>query len=135
MLMEQKKLRNRFTLPNELYMLKLSPRAIAAYSYLLCIEDRKTHQRYPSYKIIGQHIGVKSVNTVKKYVEELVEKGLIKTKPRVRIADDGQFQNSTLEYHILPIQEAVDLYNELQMAQLELDAAKVKATKKLGAAV
>ena len=135
MLMTQQKLRNRFTLPNELYMLKLSPGAIAVYSYLLCIENRTTHQCYPGYKTIGQHIGVKSVNTVKKYVAELEDKGLITTEHRIRTTPDGKVQNSTLLYTIRPIQEAVDLYNEQQMAQLELDAARARAAKKLGAAV
>ena len=135
MFMTQQKLRNRFTLPNELYMLKLSPGAIAVYSYLLCIENRETHQCYPSYKTIGEHIGCRSVNTVKKYVTELEDKGLITTEHRTRTTPDGQIQNSTLLYTIRPIQEAVDLYNDQQMAQLELDAAKARAAKKLRATV
>lgn len=135
MLMPQHKLRNRFTLPNELYMLKLSPGAIAVYSYLLCIENRETHQCYPGYKTIGDRIGCRSVNTVKKYVTELEEKALIATEHRTRTMPDGQIQNSTLLYTIRPIQEAVDLYNERQMAQLELDAARANMVKKLGSAV
>ena len=135
MLMTQQKQKNRFTLPNELYLLKLSPGAIAVYSYLLCIEDRETYQCYPSYKTIGERIGCRSVNTVKKYVTELEDKGLITTEHRTRTTPDGQIQNSTLLYNIRPIQEAVDLYNDQQMAQLELDASKANAAKKLGATV
>ena len=63
------------------------------------------------------------------------DKGLIATEHRTRTTPDGQIQNSTLLYTIRPIQEAVNLYNEQQMAQLELDAAKARAAKKLGAAV
>ena len=135
MLMTRQKLSHRFTLPNELYNLRLSAGAIAVYSYLLCIEDRKTHQCYPSYKTIGEHIGCKSVNTVKKYVAELEDKGLIATAHRIRTTPDGKVQNGTLLYTIRPIQEAVDLYNEQQMAQLELDVARARAAKKLEAAV
>ena len=37
-----------FTLPNEIFLLKLPPSAFMVYAYLLLIEDRKTHACHPS---------------------------------------------------------------------------------------
>ena len=127
-------IKNCFLLPNELFHLGLSGGAKLVYAYLLYCEDRKTYQCYPSYKKIGRNTGM-SVNTVKKYVEELVDKGLVTTENTTVISKDGKPRNGSLLYAIRPIQEAVDLYNEQQMVQLELDAAKARAAKKLGAAV
>lgn len=127
-------IKNCFLLPNEVFQLDLSGGAKLVYAYLLYCEDRETYQCYPSYKKIGHNTGM-SVNTVKKYVTELEDKGLITTEHRTRTTPDGQIQNSTLLYTIRPIQEAVDLYNEQQMAQLELDAARARVAKKLGVAV
>ena len=50
--------KNYFPLPNVIFPLGLSPGEIAVYSYLLHCEDRKTYQYYPSYKTIGQAIGM-----------------------------------------------------------------------------
>ncbi len=127
-------IKNFFLVPNELFHLDLSGGAKLVYAYLLYCEDRKTYQCYPSYKRIGHNTNM-SVNTVKKYVAELVDKGLIYTENTTVSSKDGKPRNGSLLYTIRPIQEAVDLYNEQQMAQLELDAAKARAAKKLGAAV
>ena len=35
--------RNCFLLPNEIFLLGLSPSALAVYSYLLCCENRNTY--------------------------------------------------------------------------------------------
>ena len=64
--------KNYFPLPNEIFSLRLSPGALAIYSYLLYCEDRKTYQCYPSYTSIGKSVGM-SANTVRKYVAELEE--------------------------------------------------------------
>ena len=37
-------IKNYFQLPNEIFLLGLSPGALAVYSYLLCCENRKTYQ-------------------------------------------------------------------------------------------
>ena len=42
-----------FTLPNELFLLKLSPSAFMIYAYLLLIEDRRTHTCHLSYNTIA----------------------------------------------------------------------------------
>ena len=63
--------KNYFQLPNEIFLLGLSPGALAVYSYLLCCENRYTYQCWPSYKIIGRAVRM-SANTVHKYVENLL---------------------------------------------------------------
>ena len=68
--------KNYFPLPNVIFSLGLSPGEIAVYSYLLYCEDRKTYQCHPSYKTIGQAVGM-STNTVQKYIFELADKGFI----------------------------------------------------------
>ena len=40
---------NFFSLPNEVFLLGLSPGELAVYSYLRRCESRKTHQCWPSY--------------------------------------------------------------------------------------
>ena len=50
--------KNYFPLPNVIFSLGLSPGEIAVYSYLLYCEDRKTYQCHPSYKTIGQAVGM-----------------------------------------------------------------------------
>ncbi len=49
-----------------------------------------------------------SQNTVRKYVTELVNKNLIATEPTKVHTRLGEIRNRTLEYTILPIQQAID---------------------------
>ena len=59
-----------FTLPNEVFLLRLPPSAFMVYAYLLLIEDRRTHTCHPSYNTIAAATGlakntaIKSVNTL-----------------------------------------------------------------------
>lgn len=119
-----------FPLPNEIFSLKLSPGALAVYSYLLYCEDRKTYQCYPSYASIGKSVSM-SVNTVRKYVTELEERGLIVTEPTSIITRDGRKCNGSLRYTILPIQNAVDLHNQCQFQRLEETVERMRIRKKL----
>lgn len=121
-------LKRRFTLPNELFSLGLITAEISIYTYLLYIEDRKTHQCWPSYKTIGKAVKL-SNKTVKKYVAELVDKGLISTENTTVITKKGIKHNGSLRYTIRPIQEAVELYHQRQLRQLELDTARWKAQR------
>ncbi len=98
--------KNYFPLPNEIYQLGLSHGAIAVYGYLLRIEDRRTYQCHPSYATIGKAVGM-SNNTVRKYVQELEERGLIRTERTSIITQDGRKQNGSLLYTILPIQFSI----------------------------
>ena len=122
--------KNFFPLPNEIFSLGLSSGALAVYSYLLYCEDRKTYQCWPSYRSIGEAVCM-SVNTVRKYVAELEEQGLIVTEPTSIITRDGRKHNGTLRYTILPIQNAVDLHNQRQLRRLEETTERMQVAKKL----
>lgn len=124
----QVKLKRRFTLPNELFSLELNSAEISIYAYLLYCENRKTHQCWPSYRKIAEEVGL-SPKTVRKYVTELVDKGLISTENTTIITKDGRTRNGSLCYTIRPIKEAVELYHQRQLRQLELDAARWKAQR------
>lgn len=123
-------IKNYFPLPNEIYSLGLSSTAIAVYGYLLRREDRKTYQCLTSYRMIGDAIG-KCANTVRKYVTELEARGLICTERTTIITRDGQTRNGCLLYTIRPIKEAVELYEQCQLRQLELDTARWRAEQAL----
>ena len=113
--------KNYFPLPNEIYQLGLSHGAIAVYGYLLRIEDRRTYQCHPSYATIGKAVGM-SNNTVRKYVQELEERGLIRTERTTVTLKDGRKRNSSLLYTILPPEQAVEQFNRQQLADyLNLD--------------
>ena len=126
---------NCFTVPNEIYQLGLSMGAIAVYEFLLRLEDRRPgkdqYTCHPSYATIGNALK-RSTRTVAKYVQELVEAGLILTEPTSVITADGQKWNGNLRYTILPIKRAVDLYHERQLANL--DAGVQKKRKLMNAA-
>ena len=124
----QEKLKRRFTLPNELFSLELNSAEISIYAYLLYCEDRKTHQCWPSYKTISKAVDL-SLKTVKKYVTELVEKGLISTENTTVITKKGIKRNGSLRYTIRPIKEAVELHEQQKLHQLELDTARWNAQK------
>lgn len=132
----QEKLKRRFTLPNELFSLGLNANGISVYAYLLYCVDRKTHQCWPSYNKISKAVDLSS-KTVKKYVGELVDKGLISTENTTITTKKGVKRNGSLRYTIRPIKEAVELYHQRQFRQLELDTArwntqKAAAEKKAG---
>ena len=65
---------NFFSLPNEIFLLGLSPGELAVYCYLRRCENQKTHQCWPSYKTIGDAVG-RCENTVSKYIQKLIERG------------------------------------------------------------
>ena len=122
--------KNYFSLPNAISSLGLLPGEIAVYSYLLYCEDRKTYQCYPSYRTIGNAVGM-SQNTVQKYVSGLLEKGLINTENTCIVTKTGLKRNGSLLYTIRPIQEAMDLYHQRQLQKLEQDTAKIRISRKL----
>ena len=55
-----------------------------------------------------------SRNTVRKYVQELEERGLIRTERTSIITRDGRKQNGSLLYTILPIQFSIDQFYQRQ---------------------
>lgn len=122
--------KNYFPLPNEIFSLGLSATAIAVYGYLLRRENRETYECLASYRMIGQAIG-KSMTTVRKYVAELEERGLVTTERTSIMTKDGRKWNGCLRYHILPIQLVIDRYTERQLRELELSTARLKMQAKL----
>ena len=122
--------KNYFPLPNEIYQLGLSHGAIAVYGYLLRIEDRRTYQCHPSYATIGKAVGM-SNNTVRKYVQELEERGLIRTERTTVTLKDGRKRNGSLLYTILPPEQAVEQFNRQQLAKAEAAAERRRIQDKL----
>ena len=120
--------KNYFPLPNAIFSLNLCPGEIAVYSYLLHCEDRKTYQCYPSYKTIGQAVGM-STNTVQKYIFELADKGFITIEPTSVITKSGQKRNGSHCYTIRPIQEVIELYHQRQLRRMEQNLAKSRIAK------
>ena len=88
---------NYYPIPKALCQLGLSPGEIAVYSFLMYCEDRETYQCYPSYRTIGEAVGM-SRNTVRKYVQKLEECGLIRTERTTVTLKDGRKRNGTLLY-------------------------------------
>ena len=119
---------NYFPLPNQIFSLGLCSGEISVYAYLMFCEDRKTFQCHPSYKTIGQAIGV-SKNTVKKYVEGLVDKQLITTAPTSVITSKGEKRNGNLRYTIIPVQKAVDYFHERQLRELDTQLLRQRAKR------
>lgn len=121
-----------FSLPDEVFHLDLGCAAIAIYAFLLYRENRKTYQCTLSYKTIGQAIGA-SNNTVRKYVLELEAAGLIATNRTMVLDANGKERNGSLRYTILPVQNAVELYHQRQLAALDAAAERQRVKKRLSA--
>ena len=122
--------KNYFQLPNEIFLLGLSPGALAVYSYLLCCEDRNTYQCWPSYKTIGRAVKM-SANTVRKYVCELEERQLISTESTMVTTKAGLKRNGNLLYTIRPIQLALDQFYNQQLAQMDVTVERQRVAKAL----
>lgn len=116
-------IRNYFPLPNEIFQLGLTPGELAVYAFLLKCENRETYQCYPSYRTIGEAVGM-SRNTVKRHVDSLVDKRLIYTEPTTVTLQDGTKRNGSLLYTIRPIQEAKEYYVEQQAKANEIARLK-----------
>ena len=123
-------LKDYFPVPNEIFCLGLSTGEIAVYAYLMYCEDRKNFQCHPSYRTIGNAVGM-SKNTVKKYVDSLIEKRLITAEPTSVITQKGEKRNGNLRYTIRPIREALEQYYEQQLIRLHEEVRRQVALKKL----
>ena len=100
---------NFFSLPNEVFLLGLSAGELSVYSFLKRCENRKTHQCWPSIRTIGEAVGM-SENTVRKYIRQLEERGLITTEPTEVITKSSGRRNGNLLFTLRPIQEVIDQY-------------------------
>ena len=120
--------KNYFPTPNEIFSLGLSPGEFAVYSYLLRCENRRTHQCWPSYKTIGSATGM-SVNTVRKHICALADKGLISTEDTTVFTRTGIKHNGSLLYTIRPFQEVLDAHQQNELRRLEIETAKWEYAK------
>lgn len=123
-------LKDYFPVPNEIFCLGLSSGEIAVYAYLLRCENRKTFQCHPSYKTIGNAVGM-SKNTVRKHVDGLTKKRLITTEPTSVYTQKGEKRNGNLLYTVCPIENATAYHNEQQMIRLESEMRRQATLKKL----
>ena len=128
--MQKLKQQNYFPIPNAVFDLDLTDGEILVYAFLLRCEDRRTHQCHPSYTTIGRAIG-KSVNSVRKYVQGLTQKGLITTEHTQIVTKSGETRNGTLLYTILPIQQVMDRQFERQMTLAMIENRKQEVERML----
>lgn len=112
-----------FTLPNEVFLLRLPPSAFLLYAYLLLIEDRRTHTCHPSYNTIAAATGL-AKNTAMKSINTLLEMGLIAVESSSYFDKHGMKWKGNNLYTIQPVGPAVDAFHQRQIHQLELDAER-----------
>ena len=118
-----------FTLPNELFLLKLSPSAFMIYAYLLLIEDRRTHTCHPSYNTIAAATDL-AKNTVMKGISTLSELNLITVEASSYFDKRGMKWKGNNLYTILPVRAAVDTFHQRQLRQLELDVERRRVIRR-----
>ena len=121
---------NFFSLPNDIFILGMCPGELSVYSYLRRCEDHRTHQCWPSIRTIGQAVRM-SENTVRKYIRQLEEHGLITTEPTEVITKTGEKRNGNLLFTLRPIQKVIDQYYDRQMEELELATERQRVAKLL----
>lgn len=122
--------RNGFFLPNEIFLWGLNAGGLSVYSFLRRCENRKTHQCWPSCKTIGKAVNM-SGNTVRKYIRQLEERGIITTEPTEVTTKTGEKRNGNLRFTLRPIQEMIDEHYARQMEELELAAEQQRVVKLL----
>ena len=118
-----------FTLPNEVFLLRLPPSAFMVYAYLLLIEDRRTHACHPSYNTIAAATGV-SKNTVMKSIGTLLDMDLITVEPSSYFDKRGMKWKGNNLYTIQPVRPAVDAFHQRQLRQLELDVERRRVIRR-----
>ncbi len=107
-----------FPMPKSIFRLGLESGEILVYAYLMYCEDRKTFQCHPSYSTIGEAVGM-SNNTVKKYVDTLECKGLIRTEHTTVRTRDGRTHNGSLLYTLQPLKPIEEAYFERQLREAQ----------------
>lgn len=119
---------NFFTLPNEIFLLRLPPSAFLVYAYLLLIEDRQTHTCHPSYNTIAAATGI-SKNTAIKSIGVLLETGLIVVESSSYFDKHGMKWKGNNLYTIQAIGLAVDAFHQRRLHRLELDAERKRVLR------
>ena len=118
-----------FTLPNEVFLLRLPPSAFMVYAYLLLIEDRRTHTCHPSYNTIAAATDL-AKNTVMKGISTLSELNLITVEASRYFDKRGMKWKGNNLYTILPVRAAVDTFHQRQLRQLELDVERRRVIRR-----
>ena len=72
-----------------------------------------------------------SENTVRKYIRQLEERGIIATEPTEIITKAGEKRNGNLLFTLRPIQEVIDEYYARQMDEMELMVERQRVAKLL----
>ena len=121
---------NFFSLPNEIFELGLNAGELSVYCFLRRCENHRTHQCWPSIQTIGEAVRM-SENTVRKYIRQLEERGLITTEPTEVITKSSGRRNGNLLFTLQPIQEVIDQYYDRQLEELELATERQRAAKLL----
>ena len=119
---------NHFTTPNEIFSLGLSPGEFAVYSFLCRCENRRTHQCWPSYSTIGAATRM-SVNTVRKHVCTLTDKGLIRTEDTTVVTRNGLRRNGNLRYTIQPIQMVLEDHRQADLQKIKEETLRWERAK------
>ena len=115
--------KNFFTMPNEVFLLRLPPSAFLVYAYLLLIEDRRTHTCHPSYSTIAAARGL-AKNTTMKSINTLLEMELITVESSSYFDKHGMKWKGNNLYTILPVRSAADAFHQRQLQRLELEAKR-----------
>lgn len=119
---------NYFTTPNEIFSLGLSPGEFTVYSFLCRCEDRRTHQCWPSYSTIGAATRM-SVNTVRKHVCALTDKGLIRTEDTTVLTRSGLRHNGNPRYTIQPLQKMLEEQRQADLQKIKEETLRWERTK------
>ena len=118
---------NYVLVPRLLYHLHLGSGPIAVYGFLASLISRKRGDKdrytcYPSQTTIAEAVGCNR-KTAGKYVDELVEAGLVSVEETMVTTADGMRWNGNLKYTLLDPQRAVDLFHERQLAGYDANLA------------
>ncbi len=70
-----------------------------------------------------------SVNTVRKHICSLTDKGLISTEDTMVFTKTGLKRNGSLLYTIQPFQEVLKAYYQSRLRELEIQTAKWEYAK------
>lgn len=101
--------KNFFTLPNEVFLLRLPPSAFMIYAYLLLIEDRRTHTCHPSYNTIAAATGL-AKNTAMESINTLLETGLITVESSSYFDKRGMKWEGNNLYTIYNVPQSIDSF-------------------------
>ena len=116
-------IKNYFPMPNEIFSLNLCAEEIAVYAYLMYQENRQTYQCWPSYRTIGNALHM-SKNTVRKYVQQLIDKGFIWAEPTKVMTKSGEVRNGNLLFTIRPMRDAVENLRNRTWQEVQIELAR-----------